>query len=294
MAYTSLTQPLILVTGASGNVGREVLKGLKPHTKEGSVRVRVGTRSDHGLDEGENVERVYFDFSERATYAAAVRGCQSLFLLRPPAVANTKETLNPLIDAAREAGVAQIVFLSVAGADKNRVVPHHAVEAHLQAGPLDWTILRPGFFAQNIGTAYRADVTEEHRLYLPAGGARVAFVDLRDVGEVAADALVAGERHRGKGYTLTGPEAFSFEEVADFLTAAAGRRVRYERASALGYARHLRRQGVKLEQVAVQTVIHVSLRFGGARTVDPTLRKLLNRPPLNVRDYIEDHAELWK
>ena len=222
MAYTSLTQPLILVTGASGNVGREVLKSLKPHTKEGSVRVRVGTRSDHGLDEGENVERVYFDFSERATYAAAVRGCQSLFLLRPPAVANTKETLNPLIDAAREAGVAQIVFLSVAGADKNRVVPHHAVEAHLQAGPLDWTILRPGFFAQNIGTAYRADVTEEHRLYLPAGGARVAFVDLRDVGEVAADALVAGERHRGKGYTLTGPEAFSFEEVADFLTAAAG------------------------------------------------------------------------
>ena len=51
---------------------------------------------------------------------------------------------------------------------------------------------------------------------------------------------------------------------------------------------------MKLDQVAVQTVIHVSLRFGGARTVNPTLRELLNRPPLNVRDYIEDHAELWK
>ncbi len=294
MAHPSPARPLILVTGASGNVGREVLKSLEPSTKEGRVRVRVGTRSDHGLDEGENVERVHFDFSDRATYAAAVAGCQALFLLRPPAVANTKETLNPLIDAARAAGVTQIVFLSVAGADKNRVVPHHAVETHLQAGPRDWTILRPGFFAQNIGTAYREDIMKENRLYLPAGGARVAFVDLRDVGEVAADALIAGERHRGKGYTLTGPEAFSFEEVADFLTVATGRPIHYEPASALGYARHLRRQGMKLDQVAVQTVIHVSLRFGNARTVDPTLRELLNRPPLNVRDYIDDHAELWK
>lgn len=272
----------VLVTGASGNTGREVVRSLRAR----GVPVRLAERRPDGPD------AVALDFLDPSTFGPAIDGCQAVFLLRPPPISNTKETLNPFIDAARAAGVERIVFLSVAGAETNRLVPHHAVEQHLMSGLRDWTILRPGFFAQNIGTAYHADIVEDDRVYVPAGDGRVAFVDLRDVGEVAAAALTE-PGHAGAGYTLTGPEAFTFYDVADLLTEATGRPIRYEPASVLGYGLHLRRQGLSLAHLAVQTVLHVGLRFGQAETVDPTLERLLGRRPHDVRDYIRDHAALW-
>ncbi|MEL7034470.1 MAG: NAD(P)H-binding protein [Cyanobacteria bacterium J06592_8] len=279
----------VLVTGASGNVGREVLQSLKTQP----ARIRIASRTPRQSEDRENLSTVYLDFQDPSTYSHAIAQCQSIFLLRPPAIANVKETLNRFIDVAREIGVQQIVFLSVAGADRNRIIPHHAVEQHLQTGSADWTILRPGFFAQNIGTVYRSDIINSDRIYLPAGQGRVAFVDLRDVGKVAAELLLSWKPHQGKAYTLTGPQAFSFEEVAQSLTSVLGRTIEYNSASSLGYIGHLRRQNKPWPQVIVQTLLHVGLRFGQAEAVDPTLEQLLGRKPLDVQDYIADHVQLW-
>lgn len=273
-------KPLVLVTGASGNVGREVLRVLSPSAVEVRRAVRPGAT---GAAQAPG-EAVPLDFYDPATFAPALEGCAAVFLLRPPAIADTRSTLLPFIDAARAAGVGQIVFLSVAGAARNRLVPHHAVERHLQDGPPAWTILRPGFFAQNVGTAYRQDVREDDRLYVPAGRGRVAFVDLRDVGVLAAEALKVPAQHQGQAYTLTGSEAFSFQAVAALLSVTTGRPIRYEPATVLGYARHLRRRGLSPGHVAVQTILHVGLRFGQAEAVDPTLSRLLGRPARTLRD----------
>ena len=227
------------------------------------------------------------------TFPGAVEGCETVFLMRPPAISNTKDTLNVLIDAARKAGVRQFVFVSVAGAGDNRIVPHHAVEQHLRTGGRDWTILRPGFFAQNLASAYRDDIVEDDRILLPAGDGQASFVDLRDVAEVATNALVAPERNVGETYTLTGPEAYSFKEVARILSASLGRSIRYVPASAPGYFLHLLRGGAGAGQAVVQTILHVGLRFGQAETVDPTLERLLGRRPRDVEQYVRDHRDLW-
>ena len=279
----------ILLTGASGNVGREVRVSLRAR----GAAVRLATRDGRADDLSDDENAVRLDLRDPATFGAAVEGCGALFLLRPPAIADTRATLVPLVDAARAAGVGQVVFLSVAGAGRNPLVPHHAVERHLQDGPGAWTILRPGFFAQNIGTAYRADVVQDDRLYVPAGRGRVAFVDLRDVGEVAARALLAPEDFAGQALTLTGPEAVTFDDVAALLSAATGRAVRYDAASVAGYVRHLRRGGMGWPQALVQTVLHVGLRFGQAARVDPTLGAVLGHRPRGVADYVRDHAALW-
>ena len=284
-----ITAP-VLVTGASGNVGREVLACLR----ERGVAVRIGSRDGtaEGLRAGETAVRL--DLLDPSTFATAVAGCRALFLLRPPAIADTGATLVPLIDAASAAGAGQVVFLSVAGADRMPFVPHHAVEKHLRAGPPGWTILRPGFFAQNLGTAYRRDIARDDRLYVPAGRGRVAFVDVRDVGEVAARALLDPGAHRGQAYTLTGPDAVTFAEAARLLTAALGRPVHYAAASVVGYLWHLRRSGMPWAQALVQTALHVGLRFGQAARVDPTLERLLGRPPRPLADYIAAHRALWR
>lgn len=288
----------VLVTGATGNVGRCVVAALRRRGAAVRAAARTPDREDPPTAAGRGSERVRLDFDDPSTFPAAVAGCRALFLLRPPAVSDTRSTLNPLVDAAREAGVDQVVFLSVAGAADHAFIPHHAVETHLRgAGSPEgtsWTILRPGFFAQNLETAYRQDIMDDDRILVPAGGGSVAFVDLRDVGEVAARTLLGPEEHAGATYTLTGPRAFTFQEVAEMMSRVVGRRIRYRRASTLGYLLHLLRAGVGPAQAAVQTVLHVGLRFGQAEEVDPTMARLLDGRPRDLLDYLRDHAHLWR
>ena len=113
----------ILITGATGNAGTEVVNEL--HESDAQLVLASRRASEAGPRE-DGTEVVFLDMNDPASYAAAVAGCDALFLLRPPAVANTKETLNVLIDEARRVGVQRIVFVSVAGAGDNKMVPHHA------------------------------------------------------------------------------------------------------------------------------------------------------------------------
>ena len=237
---------------------------------------------------------VRLDFRDPRTFAPAVRGCGALFLMRPPAIADVASTLNSFVDVAAREGVKHVVFLSVAGAGENRIVPHHAVEQHLQRGAMVWTVLRPGFFAQNFGDAYRRDIVEKDRVYVPAGAGVVAFIDARDIAQVAAVVLGRPEAHAGQAYTLTGPESIGFHEAARLLETAISRRIRYVPASIPGYVAHLLRRRMPVAQVAVQTVLHVGLRFGQAARVDDTLTRLVGRRGRVLSDYFRDHAHLWE
>lgn len=279
----------VLVTGATGNVGREVVRALRAR----GVAVKAADRDPRRVRAlfEHDVEPVTFDFRDRSTFSC-VDGADALFLLRPPAIADVAETLLPFVDEARRRGVRHVVFLSVTGAENNKLVPHHAVERHLVA-TRGWTILRPGFFAQNFGDAYRRDIVEDARVYVPAGRGRVAFVDVRDVAEVAARAFTSPAEHDGRAYTLTGSEAVDFDTAAAMLSEAIARTIRYDRASIVGYVVHLRRRGMPWAQIGVQTILHAGLRFGQAERVDPTLERLLARRPRTLRDYFRDHREVW-
>jgi uncharacterized protein YbjT (DUF2867 family) len=283
----------ILVTGGSGNVGKEVVYQLKSR----QISFQVGVRNPANANAIEGVETVQFDFLDPSTYAPAVIGCDAVFLLRPPAIANTKQTLNVFLDVAWVSGVSQVVFISVAGAGENQIVPHHAVEQHLRSGPAGWTILRPGFFAQNIGDAYRQDIVNDNRIFLPAGSGRVAFIDVRDLAEVAVNALTNPLKYHKQAYTLTGSEAISFAEVTRILSQELSgieeRTIRYQPASILAYLWHLSRRGLPPAQILVQTILHVGLRFGQAEAIDTSLADLLGHQPRTVRDYIRDHVALW-
>lgn len=281
----------ILVTSAVGHVGREVVRA----TAAAGFRVRAADSAIalvHAMH-GEAIDARRLDYTQPSTFAHVVEGCEGLFLVRPPDVFHMESTLLPFIDAAMAAGVRHVVFMSVAGAATNNFVPHHAVEKHLEERGVPHTLLRPGFFAQNLGAAYRDDIADDDRLYLPAGRGRVAFVDLRDLAEVVAKIFADPAVHAGAAYTCTGPEALSFEEAARLLTDVIGRRIRYEPASIAGYVRHLHIQGVPLPQIGVQTLLHVGLRFGQREEIDPTLGELLGRRPRTLASYIREAAALW-
>ncbi|GAA3350034.1 NmrA family NAD(P)-binding protein [Amorphoplanes nipponensis] len=289
MTNTGASRP-ILVTGATGNVGGAVARSLLG----AGLPVRVaGTDVDRLRALFPPAEPVHLDLRRPGTFPAAVAGAGGLFLVRPPAIARVGPTLNALLDTAARAGAGPVVFASVTGADTNRVVPHHRVETHLRASGQAWTILRPGFFAQNLADAYREDIRSGDRIYVPAGSGRAAFIDVRDIGDVAAVVFRDPGAHRDTAYTLTGPEALSFAEVAALLSDNLGRRIRYQPASIPGYLRHLRRRRLPLLQCVVQTLLHAGLRRGQAAPVDPTLGRLLGRPPRTMAQYVSDQRGLW-
>jgi uncharacterized protein YbjT (DUF2867 family) len=281
----------ILITGAAGHVGREVVRACAARGQS-SRAADVSVPALHALH-GEAIDAVRLDFADPSTFAAALAGCDSMFLVRPLAIEVMESTLMPFIDAALAAGCKHIVFLSAIGAATNKLVPHHAIEKYLAAHDASYTLLRPGFFAQNLGAAYRDDIARDGRLFLPAGKGRVAFVDTRDVAELAAIILENPDPHRGAAYTCTGPEALSFEETARLMTDVIRHPIRYECASLAGYVRHLHLRGLPLAQIAVQTVLHVGLRFGQSEKIDPTLERLLGRRPRTLATYVRESAELW-
>ena len=276
---------MILVTGASGNSGSKVIEVLRRR----HLPFRIALRQVAAPEE------LKFDFMDPSTWPEALAGTKGVFLVRPPAIANMAKTLTPFVDAVRDHRAGPIVFLSVAGAEKKPFLPHAKVEKRLLAGgESDFTILRSSYFAQNLEDAFLADIRNEGRIVLPAGSGRVAFVDLRDVAEVAADALGGDASLAGKAVTLTGPRAVDFVEVAALVTAAAGRPVRYEPVSPFAYWRHLRRKHEPAIQVLVQTILNTGLRFGQAEKVDPALPRLLGRAATDVAEYIRINAAVWR
>lgn len=276
----------VLVTTARGQVGAATARAAA-HL---ALPLRLGARATDA-----DARTVALDFEQPATWAPALAGCTSVLLVRPPAIADMRRTLCPFIDAARAAGVRHLVFVSVAGAERSHWVPHWKVEERLRAGPPDWTILRPGFFAQNLATAYRQDVVQDGRIYVPAGRGQVAFIDVGDIGAVAAAVLAAPAAFAGRVLTLTGPRAVGFDVLARCVAAALGRPVRYVPASLAGYLWHLRRRrGLPWMQALVQTVLHAGLRRGDADHVTGDVAEVLGRAATPVEDSVARMVAGWQ
>lgn len=278
---------MILVTGATGNVGREVVRALA--ARGAAARAAAFDEADARRVPAEAAETVLFDFTNPATYPAAFDGVDRLFLMRPPAISNIRRDMKPAIDFAATAGVRHVVFLSLIGAERNRIVPHAKIEKLLIGSGMAWTMLRCGFFMQNLDTTHRADLVEHDDIFIPAGDGRTAFIDVRDIGAIAARVLTE-PGHAGRAYPLTGSESLTYDQVAAIMTEVVGRPITYSNPSPLSFARRMRRRGYPWAYVAVMEGIYLTTRLGMAAAVAPDAADLLARPPITMRQYVRDYA----
>jgi uncharacterized protein YbjT (DUF2867 family) len=217
----------ILITGATGNVGSSLLNHLD--TADVDLRVLTHDESKAKALRDRGIKAVVADFLEPGTLGPALEGVSTVFLLTPIHPEQVPQASN-VIEAAKESGNdPRIVRLSVHQATHEaptRISRQHAqIEEELRASGLPYTFLRPQSFMQNTLATART-VASQGRIYQPFKDGRLGMIDARDIGEVAAKVLTE-EGHEGKVYTLTGPAAISFYDVANAISEVLGKEVSY-------------------------------------------------------------------
>ncbi len=213
---------VILVTGATGTIGSQVIK----HLAGQGIRVKGAAHSPQKADQLKKAgaEPVPLDFNNGDSLKSALKGVDSLFSLTPLAP-DMADNANRLTDAAKAAGVRRIVRLSAMGSENKAIQLgrwHRAAELHIESSGIPYTFLQPNNFMQNF--VHMPPINGAY--YLPLGSGRISYVDARDVGAAAAAALTK-DGHAGKAYTLTGPAAITVAEVAAYITKACGKEIRH-------------------------------------------------------------------
>jgi uncharacterized protein YbjT (DUF2867 family) len=280
---------MILVTGATGNVGHDVLRGLL----ELKIPVRAAAtdpnRSRAILPEDCDVVR--FDFNDPSTFSAALDGIKRVFLMRPPAMDDPK-AFKPFLKAIASIGLEQLVFLSLLGAQNNPVVPHRKLELAIEKLNIPHVFLRPSFFLQNFSTTHLLDICQRNDLFVPAGKGRTSFIDARDIAAVAVRALSVPHIVNG-GIDLTGAEALTYSEVATIFSQVLGRTISYSDPLPLKFGLEMQKRGIKPAFVNVMILIYNTNRFGLAAQVTNDVRRILGRDPLKVADFVRDFKDLF-
>ena len=279
---------MICVTGGGGMVGSQVLAQLRD--RDVPVRALVRSAVARGAAERQQVAPVEGDLDAPETLPAAFDGCDRLFLLSPPHPAQQDREI-AAIDAAKEAGVAHVVALSILGADPASSVPfarwHSAVDRHLMDSGLGYTILRPAGFMQ-VHLWPVATVRTERRWYGMTGDGVAGFIDAVDIGAVAAEVLSA-PGHAGAVYELTGPAALSMPEAARTLAEVIGSDVDYVDVAPEAFTAQLTAAGLPDFIAAAITAAYRDIRAGHAATVTNSVENVLGRPPRSYREFAELH-----
>jgi uncharacterized protein YbjT (DUF2867 family) len=217
---------MILVTGGTGTVGREVVRHLVAAGASVRILARNLARAQSVL--GHDVDIVVGDLSQPDTLRPALDGVTRAFLLTNANPDQIELHLN-FVTEARVAGVEHVVRLSAFGVGPHAKPKlfqwHSASEEDLTASGIDYTHLRPHFFMQNM-YAFMGMIKSEQALYAPMQDGRIGLVDVRDIAAVAACVLTQ-DGHAGQTYEITGPQALSFSEVAEKLSTALGHEITY-------------------------------------------------------------------
>ncbi len=276
---------MILVTGATGKVGSALVERLEA----AGSRFRVAARSP---EKAAGRQAVLFDFDRPETFPAAFAGVERLFLL----TSGGTERETAAVAAAKKAGVRRVVKLSVWGADEDAFALgrlHRAVERAIEGSGLSWTFLRPNSFMQNFSTAHAPTIKSQGAFYPYGHDARISVIDARDIGAVAAKVLTE-EGHAGKAYKLSGPESLTNQEMAEKLSRALRRTVRFVDLPDAEYEKALVAAGVPPPYAAALVDLSRYYVTGAGAAVTPDVERVTGRRPISFDQFARDHASVWQ
>jgi len=282
----------ILVLGATGTVGRYVLKGLADRGLEviGASR----DPSDAARRAGILVPFVPFDYDRPGTFASALTGISRVFMTVRPGDDHADVTALPFVEAMSRQNVEHVVLLSAMGAELRDDFALRKIELAIEASGMKFTFLRPNWFMQVfLAGSLLEGIKARGTIALPAGQAKISYIDARDVADVAVESLT-NPFHQGKGYTLTGPQPLGHDDIATTLTRVSGKPVRYVALEEDQARLRLKETGFPDEWVERLIGFYRLVRKGWCAPVTEEMPALLKHPPRTFDDFAAEHSASWR
>lgn len=277
----------VLITGATGNVGIEVLSALKKLDHQ--LKIYVGVRDtefDNGKLSNFNVKTIKFDFMNIDTFLPALKDIDLLFLLRPPQISDVKKYFTPLIESAKKSSIKHIVFLSVRGVENSKIIPHHKIEKLIVDSKISYTFLRPAYFMQNFTTTLRNDLVNSNRIYLPAGQAKFTVIDTEDIGSVTAKVLIEPQNHINKSYELTNNETLTFAELAEKISNGIGRAIKFISPNLIQFFLTKRKENMPTMLILVMIMLHYFPRFQKTPKTTEWVKIITGQEPKSFYNFV--------
>ncbi len=282
---------MILITGASGNVGSEVLK----QAVAAGLKIRAAYQTEQKAAEAPaGVETVLMDYGKPATIRSALEGMERVFLVGPPSRDLPAMEANFITAVKSEGGKQHIVKLSAMGG-KEAIFPrqHAESEENILASGLRYTFIRPNGFMQNFVNYNSGTISAQNAFYGCQKDGRVSHVDVRDIAAATVKVL-SGPGHEGRAYTLTGPEALSSAEIAEKFSRHLGRRITYVDLPPAEFRKALSSVGSPEWSADALIDLMRYYREGKAALIDSSLEKLTGRKPHDFDRFIDDYASAFQ
>jgi len=279
----------ILVTGATGNVGREVVKFLKE--KKTTIFAADLHKESVSLMFGEGVGFRKLDFYDESTFEQALDGIDIVFLMRPPQIGDVKTYMFPFIDLMKEKKIKLVVTLSIA--DANPMVPHYKIENYIKKIGITYTHIRAGYFMQNLSTTHKEVIQKEKDLFIPAGNAKFSFTDVKDIGEVAAFILFNGG-YNNQTIHITGSEVYDLSEVAKMMSEILKLSFTYSNPSGKAFKKKMNDYGISKEMIRIMRLIYFGARVKKSDTIYTDFERIMKKKPRTLEQYIVEYSDSWK
>jgi uncharacterized protein YbjT (DUF2867 family) len=281
---------MILVTGATGTVGREVVAQLLA----AGEKVRALSRDPSKAQFDNGVELVAGDLMKPETLPAAVAGVDRVFSLAVGPQIGVQE--GNLAQASKKAGVRRIVNISVLGAGeagRGGVAEwHSAGERAVQNSGIAWTFVRPGAFMSNA-LLWRGSIKNLGKVFSNYGDGKTTPIHPRDIAAVAVRALTA-PGHEGKAYPLTGPQAISVAEQVRILSDAIGKPIEYVPITDEVAREQMQKAGVPSVYIDAMLPFGAHVRAGKSSKVLDTVEQVTGKQPLTFADWAREHADAFQ
>lgn len=286
----------ILITGATGNVGFEVIRFLMKN--DTTNKIIAGVRNINAakklFKDYSTIDFVNFDFEQPETFDNALKNIDTIFLLRPPHISDIEKYFVPLMAKLKEHEVNEVVFLSVQGAEKSKVIPHNKIEKLIENYNMNHIFLRPSYFMQNLTTTLLKDIKNKRQIILPAGKAKFNWIDIENIGEISSIMLDRFSDFSNQTFELTGERNIDFYEVADLINTVIKRPISFSNVNPLKFYKIKKNEAMEKGMIIVMIMLHLLPRFQREPVISNYYEQLTGKKPTTLIDFIKREIKYFQ
>lgn len=279
---------MILVTGANGHLGTQTIDFLLKKNPNAEIAGLVRSEEKGAGLKEKGVELRIGDYTDYASIEKAIQGIDTLLLISSSTLQGRTEQHKNVIETAKKAGVKQIFYTSLLQADKGLSplsADHTETEKMIKDSGIPYTIYRNTFYMEFL-PLFLGDALETDQWSFPSSGKAINLALRSEMAEALANTLIQPESHKNKVYEITSRKAYTLEEIANMLIAAAGKEITYTDVPVAEFEQTLKKTGLPKEQIDMSVMTAITFTNGALDFTHNDLEKLLERTPIDLKVFI--------